>query len=164
MHAGCLVQRLMTTTLMTNDQRGLKERRDASSAGPPGYPCSMHAVLRGTQHCAAYNRLVLPDVEMPRGPPASVVGATAPVEGRAHHLPGPDVYHPHMQDVLRSSALLKPDIEEPPSPLSPLGPLKEPCQHTCLKHPYRTLGSHPSPKSWLSGCHALKGMQECYPP
>ena len=29
------------------------------------------------------------------------------------------------------------------SSLSPLGPLKEPCQHACLKHPYRTLGTQP---------------------
>jgi hypothetical protein len=84
----------MTTTLMTNDQLGLKERRDASSAGPPGYPCGRHAVLRGIRYRAVHDGLVLPDVEMPRGPPASVVGATAPVADRAHHLPGPDVCPP----------------------------------------------------------------------
>ena len=28
-----------------------------------------------------------------------------------------------------------------PSSLSPMGSLKEPCQHPCLKHPYRTLGT-----------------------
>ena len=66
-------------------QLGLKERRDASSAGPPGYPCGRHAVLRGTRYRAVHDGLVLPDVEMPRGPPASATGATAPVEGRTHH-------------------------------------------------------------------------------
>ena len=29
------------------------------------------------------------------------------------------------------------------SSLSPMGSLKEPCQHPCLKHPYRTLGTQP---------------------
>ena len=159
MRVGCLVQRLMATTLMTNDQLGLKERRDASSAGPPEHPCGMHAVLGGTQHCAVYDRLVLPDAEMLQGPLASVAGATAPVAGRVHHCPAPDMRHPHREHVLHPSALLKPDIEELHSPLSPLGSLREPCQHACLKHPYRTLGPHPSPKSWLSGYHVLKGCR-----
>jgi len=79
-------------------------------------------------------------------------------------LPDPGVRHLHMELVLRSSALLEPDTEELYSSLSPMGPLREPRQHTCLKHPYRTLGSHPSPKSWLSGYHVLKDMQECHPP
>ena len=39
----------MAATLMTKSaityQLGLKERRDASSAEPPGYPCGRHAVL-----------------------------------------------------------------------------------------------------------------------
>ena len=102
-------------------QLGLKERRDASSAGPPGYPCSMHAVLRGTRYRAVHDGLVSPDVEMPQGPLASVTGAAAPVADRAHHLPGPDVYYPHREHVLRSSALLKPDIEELPFVSKPHG-------------------------------------------
>ena len=76
-----------------------------------------------------YGRLVLPDVEMFLDPLAPATGATAPVEGRAHHLPGPDVYYPHREHVLRSSALLEPDTEELHSSLSPLGLLKKPCQH-----------------------------------
>ena len=94
MRVGCLVQRLMATTLMTNDQRDLKERRDASSGTPPR--ASLRHARRpwGPQYCAVYNRLVLPDVEMPQGPLASATGATAPVAGRAHHLPGPPSMRP----------------------------------------------------------------------
>ena len=120
MRMGCLVQRLMATTLMTNDQLGLKERRDASSAGPPGYPCGMHAVFGGL-NTAPYTMVSYCQMSRCHKVLSRVVGAIAPVADRAHHLPGPDVYHPHMQDVLRSSALLKPDIEEPPFVSKPPG-------------------------------------------
>ena len=165
MRVGCLVQRLMATTLITNDQLGLKERRDASSAGP--FRASLRQARRpwSPQHCAVYNRLVLPDVEIPQGPLASATSAAAPVAGRARHCLALPVCDPHMQDALRSSALLKSDIEELLSPLSPLGSLREPCQHTCLKHLYRTLGPKPSAGKILpSGRPTLEGMQECCPP
>ena len=70
-------------------QLGLKECRDASSAGP--FRVSLRQARRpwGPQYCAVYDRLVLPDVEMPQGPLVSATGATAPVADRAHHLPGP---------------------------------------------------------------------------
>jgi len=134
------VQRLMATTLMTNDQLGLKERREVRArADLSGHPCGMHAVLRGPQHCAVYNRLVLPDAEMSLGPLASATGATAPVEGRTHHLPGPDVYHLTCRMSCTHLSSLNQTSQSSHSSLSPLGSLKEPCQHTCLKHPYRTL-------------------------
>ena len=164
MHMGCLVQRLMATTLMTNDQLGLKERRDASLDGPSRVSLRHARCPWGPQHCAVYNRLVLPDIEMPQDPLASVTGAAAPVAGRAHHLPGPSVRHPHMQDALCSSALLKPDIEELHSPLSPLGSLKEPCQYTCPKYPYRNPWIASVAKSLAVRASRAQGMQECYPP
>ena len=144
---------------------GLKERCDASSGTPPRVSLRQARRPWGPQYCSVHDGLVLLDVKMFLDPLASATGAAAPVAGRAHHLPGPDVYHPHREYVLRSSALLKPDTEELHSPLSPLGLLKEPCQHTCLKHPYRTLELKPSAgKTLLSEYHVLKGMQECYPP
>ena len=143
MRVGCLVQRLMATTLMSKSvipyQLGLKERRDASSAAPPRASLRQARCPWGPQYCAVYDRLVLPDVEMPQGPLARVVGAALPAAYGDHHCLAPSVRHPHIQDALGSSALLEPDAEELHSPLSPLGSLREPCQHTCLKHLYRNL-------------------------
>ncbi|RRG00135.1 MAG: hypothetical protein DUD39_00400 [Coriobacteriaceae bacterium] len=74
----------------------------------------MHAVFGavGPGHGAVHDRIVLPDAEMPQGPLARVTGAALPVAyGALHHLALP-VGYPHMELILRSLALLKPDIAE----------------------------------------------------
>ena len=91
---------------------GLKERRDASLAGPCRVSLRQARRPWGPQHCAVHDGLVLPDVEMPQGPLVSATGAIAPVAGRAHHLPVPDVCHPHREDFLHSSALFEPDVRD----------------------------------------------------
>ena len=169
MRVGCLVQRLMAATPIPKRaipyQLGLKEcRKVRLRAHLPEHPCGMHAVL-GALNTAPCT--IVSYCQMSRC--HKVLSCLPQVLQRLWQtglttclaLP---VCHPYMQHVLRSSALLEPDIEELHSSLSPLGLLKKPCQHTCLKHPYCTLGSHPSPKSWLSRYYVLKGMQECYPP
>ena len=81
-----------------------------------GHPCGMHAVFGavGPGQRAVHDRIVLPDAKMPQGPLARVTGAALPVAyGAHHHLPFP-VGHPHMELILRSLALLKPDTEELP--------------------------------------------------
>ena len=65
--------------------------------------------------------LVLPDAKMPQGPLARVTGAALPVaDGTLHGLALP-VGHPHMELILRSLALLKPDIAELPFVAEPHG-------------------------------------------
>ena len=114
-----------------------------------GHPCGMHPILRavGPGQRTVHNRIVLPDAKMPQGPLARVTGAALPVADRAHHclaflcatLTGSTscAYLRSLNQTSKSSH----------SSPSLLGPLKEPCQHACLKHPYRALG----PKPFLSG-------------
>ena len=81
-----------------------------------GHPCGMHAVFGavGPGQRAVHDRIVLPDAKMPQGPLARVTGAALPVaDGTLHGLALP-VSHPHMELILRSLALLKPDIAELP--------------------------------------------------
>ena len=114
-----------------------------------GHPCGMHAVFGavGPGQRAVHDRIVLPDAKIPQGPLARVTGAAPPVaDGALHRLALP-VRDPHMELALCPLALLKPDARDLPFVLKSHRPLKEPCQHPCLKHPYRIFG----PKSFLSG-------------
>ncbi len=129
------------------------------------HPCDMHAVFGG--------HLALRSVRSSHIARCRDAFRSSPVCHRCRSacdrpgspLPGPDVCHPHMQDSLRSSALFEPDVRDLHSSLSPLGPLKELCQHTCLEHSYCALGPKPSAGKILpSRHHVLKGMQECCPP
>ena len=61
-----------------------------------------------------HDRIVLPDAKMPQGPLARVVGATLPVAYGALDCLALPVGHSHMELILRSLALLKPDIAELP--------------------------------------------------
>ena len=88
-----------------------------------GHPASMHAVFGavGPGQRAVHDGLVLPDVEMPPGPLARVVGAALPVAYGALDCLALPVRHPHREFILRSLALLKPDIEELPLVPKPPG-------------------------------------------
>ena len=81
-----------------------------------GHPCGMHAVFGavGPGQRAVHDRLVLPDVEVSPGPLARVTGAAHPVADGTLHRLAPPVRDPHMELILRSLALLKPDIAELP--------------------------------------------------
>ena len=76
----------------------------------------MHAVFGavGPGHGAVHDGLVLPDVKMPQGPLARVVGAALPMAYEAHHCLALPVRDPHMELVLRFLALLKPDARDLP--------------------------------------------------
>ncbi len=114
----------------------------------PGHPAGMHAVLGavGPRHGAVDDRLVLPDVEMPPGPLARVVGAALPVAYGAFRRLALPMGHPRMELVLRPSALLEPDIGDLPFVPEPHRPLEEPCQHACL-----SIHIAPPGRSLLSG-------------
>ena len=88
-----------------------------------GHPCGMHTVFGavGPGYGAVHDRLVLPDVEMPQGPLARIVGAAHPVAYGALERLALPVGHPHMELILRSLALLKPDIAELPLVPKPSG-------------------------------------------
>ena len=58
---------------------------------------------------------------MPQGPLARVTGAALPVAYGALHRLALLVGHPHMELILRSLALLKPDIAELPFVPKPPG-------------------------------------------
>ena len=82
----------------------------------PGHPCGMHTVFGavGPGQRAVHDRLVLPDAKMPQGPLARVTGAALPVAYGALDCLAPPVRDPHMELVLRSLALLKPDARDLP--------------------------------------------------
>jgi hypothetical protein len=95
----------------------LKERREVRLRPHlSGYPCGMHAVLGAVSpgQRAVHDRIVLPDAKMSQGPLARVVGAALPMAYGALDRLAPPVRDPHMELVLRSLALLKPDIAELP--------------------------------------------------
>ena len=158
MRVGCLVQRLMATTLMTNDQLGLKERRDASSGTPP------RASLRHARRLGALNTAPCTIVSYCQMLKCHEVLSRLPQVLQRLWQTGLTTYLALTRTTtyrmscahLRSSNQTS---KSPLSSLSPLGSLKEPCQHACPKHPYRASGPHPSPKAWLSGHPALKGCR-----
>ena len=95
----------------------LKERREVRlRAHLSGHPCGMHTVFGavGPGQRAVHDGLVLPDAKMPQGPLARVTGAAPPVAYGTLDCLALPVGHPHMELILRSLALLKPDIEELP--------------------------------------------------
>ena len=88
-----------------------------------GHPCGMHTVFGavGPGQRAVHDRIVLPDAKMPQGPLARVTGAALPVADGALERLAPPVRDPHMELILRSLALLKPDIAELPLVPKPPG-------------------------------------------
>jgi len=95
----------------------LKERREVRLRPHlSGHPCGMHAVFGavGPGQRAVHDRIALPDAKMPQGPLARVTGAAPPVGYGALHGLALPVRDPHMELVLRSLALLKPDARDLP--------------------------------------------------
>jgi hypothetical protein len=86
-----------------------------------GHPCGMHPILRavGPGQRAVHNRIVLPDAKIPQGPLARIVGAAHPVAYGALERLALPVRDPHMELILRSLALLKPDARDLPFVLKP---------------------------------------------
>jgi len=142
----------MATTLMTKSTipycLGLKERRDASSAGPPRVslrqarrflgalntaPCTIVSCCQMSRCHKVLSRL--PQVLQrlwPTGLTTYLALACTTLTCRM------SCAHLRSSNQTSKSSL--------PSLIS-MGPLKEPCQHACLKHPYRTL----EPEPFLSG-------------
>jgi hypothetical protein len=135
MRVGCLVHQIRYrgdahTKERHHDHLRLKERGEVRLRPHlSGHPCGMHTVFGavGPGQRAVHDRIALPDAKMPQGPLARVTGAAPPVGYGALHGLALPVGHPHMELVLRSLALLKPDARDLPLVLKSHRPLEEPC-------------------------------------
>ncbi|MFC2648004.1 MAG: hypothetical protein ACFNZW_08690 [Coriobacteriaceae bacterium] len=122
MRVGCLVHQMRYrlhahSRERHHDHLRLEERCEVRLRPHlPGHPCGMHTVFGAVcpGHGAVHDGLVLPDVEMPQGPLARIVGAALPMAYGAFHCLAPPVRDPHMELVLRFLALLKPDARDLP--------------------------------------------------
>ena len=129
MRVGCLVQLLRDrrhahAKERHHDHLRRKEHCEVRlRAHLSGHPCGMRAVFGAVRpgQRAVHDRIILPDAKMPQGPLARVTGAALPVAYGALHGLALPVGHPHMELVLRSLALLKPDIAELPFVPKPPG-------------------------------------------
>ena len=92
---------------------------------------------------AVHDRIALPDAKMPQGPLARVTGAAHPVAYGALHGLALPVGHPHMELVLRSLALLKPDIAELPLVAEAHRTSRRALLASLPEHPYRTSRTQP---------------------